>query len=845
MSRWRDPWWAVTLGVLVLALFVATLRLDVGGTEDSAKFQFVGRVLGTAHSPGYPLYVVLTWLFSHLPIGTLAVRINLFSAVWGAVACAFVFLIAREIRVSQWLAAVGALAAATTGAIWRNAIVAEVYTLGAALAAMTVWLLLAWSRTGERRWLFAACAVFAAALGNHLTIIGVLPAAVLFAVARDRSVLSPKVVMIVAVIGLAGVAQYGFIALRTIQGAPYLEARAASVRGTIDVITARDQSWARFQLGPREIMTQQVPMVARALQSEIGIAGLLLAAIGVSAAVARHRSGDLLVAGATAGLLALVVNLQGDVSGFLASAICLIWPLAMSGAELAAGAAGPVLVGLAVFAMPAANIAANRGPVAQLLNTDDMIAMRQMYARLPAGAAVMADDYWTARVIDYFRFSGEVSPNPDPAVLVSAEDLGRAVGAGRAVFAPARAAPWLAAQGFRFERSPIATAPMAPWLARQPAGSLVVMAVAGRVLPFEWLPGTHLAAGMRPSAFAAAAWSVGETAVEVVQGDTGARIRRNLGGQPVTVVADDAGIVIASGDDLLGAIDRGLAIAVLAPDGRLLGRWAFGPAEDAGLVLAPAFSTFKEQLSCVSLRAGESTNVTPQLARGGWIAMLDRPGTATVRLTVTGSAVLQARVVDGDGGARLQPIEPGASTLALTSRHDGRAVFALDAIGSVDGAIAQVEPGSTAGVLACESRMPLLPATGALESGGNGERWYGEGWHATERDGDQRFRWAARAATLWLPVPAPSAVRVTLRVSAANRNGTTLRFEWNGRPVATCAVPAGTWTDCQATIAAADVVPGINAARILADSILEPEARHAETRELAFKIQGAWIRFGA
>ena len=79
---------AALVAVVTLTFFVITLRPDVGGTEDSPKFQLVGHVLGTAHSPGYPLYVVLTHLFTRVPIGILAWRVNLFSAVCGALACA-------------------------------------------------------------------------------------------------------------------------------------------------------------------------------------------------------------------------------------------------------------------------------------------------------------------------------------------------------------------------------------------------------------------------------------------------------------------------------------------------------------------------------------------------------------------------------------------------------------------------------------------------------------------------------------------------------------------------------------------------------------------------------------
>ena len=60
-------------------------------------FQFIGRVLGVAHNPGYPLYILLTHAFSYLPIGSLAYRINLFSALCGAIAVWLMFLASRRL----------------------------------------------------------------------------------------------------------------------------------------------------------------------------------------------------------------------------------------------------------------------------------------------------------------------------------------------------------------------------------------------------------------------------------------------------------------------------------------------------------------------------------------------------------------------------------------------------------------------------------------------------------------------------------------------------------------------------------------------------------------------------
>jgi hypothetical protein len=55
-------------------------------------------------------------------------------------------------------------------------VIAEVYTLHAAIVAGVLLSLLAWRQTRRQRWFFAAIAVFAAALGNHTTIVALATA---------------------------------------------------------------------------------------------------------------------------------------------------------------------------------------------------------------------------------------------------------------------------------------------------------------------------------------------------------------------------------------------------------------------------------------------------------------------------------------------------------------------------------------------------------------------------------------------------------------------------------------------------------------------------------------------
>ena len=92
---------AVLVGLAALALYVCTMLPGLGGPEDTPKFQLLGTVLGTAHSPGYPLYVLVAHAFSRLPVATPAWRANFMSACFGAVTVGVLYLIIRRAGASR------------------------------------------------------------------------------------------------------------------------------------------------------------------------------------------------------------------------------------------------------------------------------------------------------------------------------------------------------------------------------------------------------------------------------------------------------------------------------------------------------------------------------------------------------------------------------------------------------------------------------------------------------------------------------------------------------------------------------------------------------------------------
>jgi hypothetical protein len=193
---------AVALPVffLALGLYVLTLAPTVVTIfDDSLEFQLITYLMGIAHPTGYPLYTLLGWLFTRIPVGDVAFRVNLLSAVFGALTIALIYLVGLELIVSGRLrksrspepgtrqawaevsaAAIGALTLVVSPVFWSQATIAEVYTLNAAFIAGMLWLLLGGAYPPSEGRLLALAFLFGLSLTHHRTTLLMLPALVLY-----------------------------------------------------------------------------------------------------------------------------------------------------------------------------------------------------------------------------------------------------------------------------------------------------------------------------------------------------------------------------------------------------------------------------------------------------------------------------------------------------------------------------------------------------------------------------------------------------------------------------------------------------------------------------------------
>ncbi len=84
------------VALVAFAVYAVTVEPSVP-TGDSGELIAAATVLGVAHPPGYPLYMLLGHLATLLPGGSPALRMNLLSALLDAVAVGVVFLVIHRL----------------------------------------------------------------------------------------------------------------------------------------------------------------------------------------------------------------------------------------------------------------------------------------------------------------------------------------------------------------------------------------------------------------------------------------------------------------------------------------------------------------------------------------------------------------------------------------------------------------------------------------------------------------------------------------------------------------------------------------------------------------------------
>ncbi|HUS69955.1 MAG TPA: DUF2723 domain-containing protein [Anaerolineae bacterium] len=289
---------ASALGLASFCLYVKTLAPTLL-MADPAEFQLACYTLGIAHPTGYPLYLILGWLWSHLvPIGDAAYRVNLLSAAFAACATGlFYLLVLRVLRIARHgssepltrgLAALATLTLAVSRTFWSQALQAEVYALNSLFVVALLLLLLRWSESRSTRALRLTALLYGLSLTHHSTMILFIPACVLFVWLTDRSLFrNAKLLLGLLLLVVAPLVLYLYIPWRAPR-TPYLYVELTPGR-TLELYDNTLRGFLGFLTGEMflgEVGVQAPPlerlsMAADLLLRQFGIAGVALGLLGL------------------------------------------------------------------------------------------------------------------------------------------------------------------------------------------------------------------------------------------------------------------------------------------------------------------------------------------------------------------------------------------------------------------------------------------------------------------------------------------------------------------------------------------------------------------------------------
>ena len=241
--------WLIPIAITLIALtgYIATLQPGLLG-GDSAEAQFAPYTHSVMHYTGYPLYSVVGYLWSHIVVvGDVAYRMNLLSAVAGAMAVGLLAYLGRVMSKS-WLG--GVLAAALLGCstlFWDWSTKAGVRSMNVAFVVAIILLAFAWGENQTHnapalngRWL-ALWFVVGCSLAHHRTTILILPGIGIYLLwTRIKLVRDWRAILSAFLALLPGLAFYLYLPWSSAHDPIYQLMPVDSVNHFLDLVLARN-----------------------------------------------------------------------------------------------------------------------------------------------------------------------------------------------------------------------------------------------------------------------------------------------------------------------------------------------------------------------------------------------------------------------------------------------------------------------------------------------------------------------------------------------------------------------------------------------------------------------------
>lgn len=262
-----------------------TLPLEDGGEMIRAAF-----TMGVTHPPGYPLYTLVASLATRLPVGDIALRVNLLSAVVAACACAILAVTAAgamvaggiKPRVARWSALFGAILFGCGPGVWWQAVIAEKYAFNILMNSLVLAVLVRvfTVKRVSPSLLVLACLAFGASISHHGQTIFLAPALALAAFfglkripERDRGRIAGFMVLAL-LIGLS--VKFIYPPVRAAAHPMHNWNDPSTVTRWLEYFSGGPYQHRMFYWGPRDLAIRTWQYLSATLPGQFGWAGLAL-----------------------------------------------------------------------------------------------------------------------------------------------------------------------------------------------------------------------------------------------------------------------------------------------------------------------------------------------------------------------------------------------------------------------------------------------------------------------------------------------------------------------------------------------------------------------------------------
>ena len=201
-----------------LLLYILTLEKKVIGGDTTWYALYLPKMYVMVPT-GYPTFSIIGKLFSIMPFGQLAYRLNLISAVFGALTILFLFLAINKFIKNQVISFVSSLTYAFLVSYWTVANRLEFDTINSFFIALMLFSVFLYEEEPQRKNFYFFAAALGLSLTNHPIAFFIVPAILLYVILINPKIFkNAKAVLLGILFFMLPLILYAWLPIRSLQG---------------------------------------------------------------------------------------------------------------------------------------------------------------------------------------------------------------------------------------------------------------------------------------------------------------------------------------------------------------------------------------------------------------------------------------------------------------------------------------------------------------------------------------------------------------------------------------------------------------------------------------------------